>query len=166
MYQGVTFRQSLHNTNVFLLKRKPHSSPLKSSFYVKAQEQKQEKPVQPTLTKEQQDEAMIRALEARGRKKSKQLEKQQQQQQEDMKKNDLPPSNRAEWKEGQLFPEGWENMDAGQKLFELWTGERGMLFWMNKIAYGALFVIVGGWVLFRFVGPTLGLYELQSGFEQ
>eukprot|EP01026_Neomeris_dumetosa_P003706 TRINITY_DN1099_c1_g1_i3.p2 TRINITY_DN1099_c1_g1~~TRINITY_DN1099_c1_g1_i3.p2 ORF type:complete len:108 (+),score=8.10 TRINITY_DN1099_c1_g1_i3:33-326(+) len=73
MYQGVTFRQSLHNTNVFLLKRKPHSSPLKSSFYVKAQEQKQEKPVQPTLTKEQQDEAMIRALEARGRKKKQEV---------------------------------------------------------------------------------------------
>ena len=28
----------------------------------------------------------------------------------------------AEWREGQLFPEGWENMDAVQKAAELYSG--------------------------------------------
>eukprot|EP00878_Enallax_costatus_P004180 GHUV01004409.1.p1 GENE.GHUV01004409.1~~GHUV01004409.1.p1 ORF type:complete len:173 (+),score=26.78 GHUV01004409.1:150-668(+) len=71
-------------------------------------------------------------------------------------------STRAEWKEGKLFPEGWEQMDAFEKVSELYLGQRGLLFWANKVAYASVFVVVGAWVLFRFVGPALGLYKLQG----
>lgn len=67
-----------------------------------------------------------------------------------------------EWKEGQLFPEGWDKMNPFEKAGQLWMGERGLLFWMNKAAYASVFVMGGAWVLFRFVGPALGLYELSN----
>jgi hypothetical protein len=66
------------------------------------------------------------------------------------------------WKEGSLLPDGFDQMDPLQKAGQLWTGERGLLFWLNKAAYASLFIVVGGWVLFRFVGPALGLYELSN----
>lgn len=71
-------------------------------------------------------------------------------------------SGRVVWKEGSLLPEGFDKMDPLEKAGQLWTGERGLLFWLNKAAYASLFIIVGGWVLFRFVGPALGLYELSN----
>ncbi|KAL6763757.1 hypothetical protein V8C86DRAFT_2489821 [Haematococcus lacustris] len=69
-------------------------------------------------------------------------------------------SNRAEWKEGQLFPEGFDNMTLGDKITELYLGRRGILFWANKAAYASVFIVIGGWVIFRFVLPNLGLYTL------
>eukprot|EP00197_Chlamydomonas_leiostraca_P011445 CAMPEP_0202869544 /NCGR_PEP_ID=MMETSP1391-20130828/12514_1 /ASSEMBLY_ACC=CAM_ASM_000867 /TAXON_ID=1034604 /ORGANISM="Chlamydomonas leiostraca, Strain SAG 11-49" /LENGTH=169 /DNA_ID=CAMNT_0049549877 /DNA_START=42 /DNA_END=551 /DNA_ORIENTATION=+ len=72
--------------------------------------------------------------------------------------------NYAQWKENQLFPEGWDNMNAGQKVTEILYGRRGVLFWLNKAAYASVFVLIGGWVLFRFVGPNLGLYTLAGDF--
>jgi hypothetical protein len=45
---------------------------------------------------------------------------------------------------------------------QLWAGDRGFLFWTAKLAFNAIFVLIGGWVLFRFVGPALGLYELTN----
>ncbi len=68
----------------------------------------------------------------------------------------------AEWKEGKLFPEGWDKMDPPQQVYELYTGKRGFLFWANKLSYASLFVIAGAWVLFRFIGPALGLYKLAN----
>lgn len=73
-------------------------------------------------------------------------------------------STRAEWKEGKLFPEGWQQMDAFEKISELYLGQRGVLFWVNKVAYASVFAVIGAWVLFRFVGPALGLYKLQGDF--
>ena len=73
-----------------------------------------------------------------------------------------PDSNTVVWKEGSLLPEGFDKMDPLEKAGQLWTGERGLLFWLNKAAYASLFIVVGGWVLFRFVGPALGLYELSN----
>ncbi|KAJ9511921.1 hypothetical protein QJQ45_004494 [Haematococcus lacustris] len=59
-------------------------------------------------------------------------------------------SNRAEWKEGQLFPEGFDNMTLGDKqITELYLGRRGILFWANKAAYASVFIVIGGWVIFR-----------------
>lgn len=72
-------------------------------------------------------------------------------------------SNMAPWKEGKLIPEGWEAMSLPQKISELYLGRRGLLFWANKIAFASVFVVVGGWVVFRFVGPALGLYKLAGG---
>ena len=40
-----------------------------------------------------------------------------------------PVGQRAPWKEGQLFPEGWEEMDPIEKASELYLGERGILYW-------------------------------------
>lgn len=68
----------------------------------------------------------------------------------------------AEWKEGQLFPEGWEEMDPMQKAYELYVGKRGFLFWANKAALWSVGGLVVGWAIFRFVGPALGLYQLQN----
>ncbi|KAL4187611.1 hypothetical protein AMTRI_Chr09g39860 [Amborella trichopoda] len=56
----------------------------------------------------------------------------------------------------------WESMNFAEKAAELYVGEKGVLFWLNKAAYASIFVVVGGWILFRFVGPSLGLYQLDS----
>lgn len=37
-------------------------------------------------------------------------------------KTDSQYENMAEWKEGQLFPEGWERMSAFQKAVEIYLG--------------------------------------------
>jgi len=66
----------------------------------------------------------------------------------------------AEWKEGELFPEGWEDMDVFEKGYNLYMGKRGLLFWANKAAYASVFLLIGGWIVFRFVGPALGLYKV------
>ncbi|PNW83392.1 hypothetical protein CHLRE_05g245102v5 [Chlamydomonas reinhardtii] len=79
-------------------------------------------------------------------------------------KIDSQYENMAAWSEGQLFPEGWERMDLGTKLTELYLGRRGVLFWANKAAYASVFVLLGGWIAFRFVGPALGLYKLAGEF--
>ena len=66
------------------------------------------------------------------------------------------------WPEGQLFPRGWDKMGVPEKAWQLWAGERGFLFWSNKLALGAITVLAVAWVLFRFVGPALGLYTLTN----
>ncbi len=30
-------------------------------------------------------------------------------------------------------------------------------------AFAMVFVVIGGWIVFRFVGPATGLYSLKSG---
>ncbi|PNH08415.1 hypothetical protein TSOC_005020 [Tetrabaena socialis] len=72
--------------------------------------------------------------------------------------------NMSEWNEGQLFPEGWERMSLLQKVAEIYLGRRGVLFWANKAAYASAFAVLGGWVLFRFIGPALGFYKLEGAF--
>jgi hypothetical protein len=56
----------------------------------------------------------------------------------------------------------WEEMTLSEKAIELYVGEKGMLYWLNKFAYASIFIVIGGWILFRFVGPSLGLYQLDS----
>ena len=58
-------------------------------------------------------------------------------------------------------PDGWEKMDPLKKLWVVWSGEKGVMYWMNQGSlYGAGFIAFF-WVCFRFVGPILGLYELK-----
>jgi p-aminobenzoyl-glutamate transporter AbgT len=45
---------------------------------------------------------------------------------------------------------------ATAQVNELYMGRRGVLFWLNKAAYASVFILIGGWVIFRFVGPNLG----------
>lgn len=81
-----------------------------------------------------------------------------------VKKDSLGSGGMAEWREGELFPEGWEDMPVQQKIAELYTGKRGLLFWMGKVTYALIFVLIGGWIVFRFVLPQFGL-ELQNGLD-
>ncbi|GMI86368.1 hypothetical protein like AT2G17972 [Hibiscus trionum] len=59
-------------------------------------------------------------------------------------------------------PKKWEEMSMAEKAVELYVGEKGLLFWLNKFAYASIFIVIGAWVLFRFVGPALNLYQLDS----
>jgi len=74
----------------------------------------------------------------------------------------LSKDGKPRWPEGQLFPDGWEEMGPFGKAWQIYAGERGLLFWANKAAYASVFLIIGGWVLFRIVGPALGLYQLTN----
>ncbi|GJN39351.1 hypothetical protein PR202_gb28462 [Eleusine coracana subsp. coracana] len=65
-------------------------------------------------------------------------------------------------KEKQRAPKKWEEMSLAEKALELYVGEKGMLFWLNKFAYASIFIMVGAWILFRFVGPSLGFYQLDA----
>jgi hypothetical protein len=56
----------------------------------------------------------------------------------------------------------WEEMSLTEKAVELYVGEKGLLFWLNKFAYASIFIMVGAWILFRFVGPSLGFYQLDA----
>lgn len=59
-------------------------------------------------------------------------------------------------------PKKWEDMSLAEKTMELYVGEKGVLFWLNKFAYASIFIVIGGWILFRFVGPSLNLYQLDT----
>ena len=75
----------------------------------------------------------------------------------------------------------------------VWSGEEGVLWWASKIvssaalllvftghttaagfltrralrslpqSYALVFVLIGGWIVFRFIGPATGLYTLKAG---
>ncbi|KAL2333790.1 hypothetical protein Fmac_015003 [Flemingia macrophylla] len=59
-------------------------------------------------------------------------------------------------------PKKWEDMSLSEKAVELYVGEKGALFWLNKFAYASIFIMIGGWILFRFVGPAFNLYQLDG----
>uniref|UniRef100_A0A6N2NA85 Uncharacterized protein n=1 Tax=Salix viminalis TaxID=40686 RepID=A0A6N2NA85_SALVM len=59
-------------------------------------------------------------------------------------------------------PKKWEDMSLSEKAIELYVGEKGALFWLNKFAYASIYIVIGGWILFRFVGPSLNLYQLDT----
>lgn len=59
-------------------------------------------------------------------------------------------------------PKDWDSMSLTEKAIEFYMGEKGLLFWLNKFAYASIFIIIGGWILFRFVGPSLNLYQLDT----
>ncbi|CAH9088373.1 unnamed protein product [Cuscuta epithymum] len=59
-------------------------------------------------------------------------------------------------------PKEWESMSLSEKAAEMYMGEKGFLFWLNKFAYASIFIVIGGWIIFRFVGPALNLYQLET----
>lgn len=69
---------------------------------------------------------------------------------------------KANWPEGQLFPDGWEEMNPFEKVTQLYMGERGLLFWANKAALASIVGLIVAWALFRFAGPLLGMYQLEN----
>eukprot|EP00249_Psilotum_nudum_P013828 c24536_g1_i2 orf=300-812(+) len=56
----------------------------------------------------------------------------------------------------------WDSMTLAEKAWEIYIGEKGVLFWLNKLAFVSIFVVIGSWIAFRFVGPGLGWYQLES----
>ncbi|GAV87521.1 hypothetical protein CFOL_v3_30947 [Cephalotus follicularis] len=60
------------------------------------------------------------------------------------------------------IPKKWEDMSLTEKAIELYVGEKGALFWLNKFAYASIYIVIGAWILFRFVGPALNLYQLDT----
>lgn len=57
----------------------------------------------------------------------------------------------------------WDSMSFTEKAWSLYIDpDKGVLFWLNKLAYGAIFAVIGGWILFRFIGPALGWYQLDQ----
>ncbi|KAM0846376.1 hypothetical protein ACQ4PT_055710 [Festuca glaucescens] len=65
-------------------------------------------------------------------------------------------------REKQRKKKGWDEMSLAEKAMELYVGEKGALFWLNKFAYASIFIMAGAWILFRFVGPLTGLYQLDA----
>ncbi|XP_038998059.1 uncharacterized protein LOC120123181 [Hibiscus syriacus] len=59
-------------------------------------------------------------------------------------------------------PKKWEEMSMTEKALELYVGEKGLLFWLNKFAYASIFIVIRAWIVFRFVGHALNLYQLDS----
>eukprot|EP00740_Mantoniella_antarctica_P003561 CAMPEP_0181361886 /NCGR_PEP_ID=MMETSP1106-20121128/7621_1 /TAXON_ID=81844 /ORGANISM="Mantoniella antarctica, Strain SL-175" /LENGTH=163 /DNA_ID=CAMNT_0023475621 /DNA_START=86 /DNA_END=577 /DNA_ORIENTATION=+ len=57
-------------------------------------------------------------------------------------------------------PGTWDAKGAGEKVWLAWSGAPGFLWWMNKGSYWGAGGLAFGWVLFRLVGPALGLYQL------
>ena len=57
-------------------------------------------------------------------------------------------------------PKAWDAKPALEKAWSAWSGEPGMMFWMNKGSYWGAGILAFIWVLFRLVGPALGLYQL------
>ncbi|MFS7896498.1 hypothetical protein Hanom_Chr00s004871g01726121 [Helianthus anomalus] len=62
----------------------------------------------------------------------------------------------------EVVKKDWEEMTVTEKALELYVGEKGLLFWINKFAYASIYIIIGAWILFRFVGPALNLYQLDA----
>ena len=55
----------------------------------------------------------------------------------------------------------WEEYGDLKKLWVAWSADKGILYWMNQVSLYAAGAIAFLWVFFRFVGPSLGLYELK-----
>lgn len=50
-----------------------------------------------------------------------------------------------------------------KQFWDYWLNpKQGGLVTLNDLAYKAIFVLAGAWVVFRFVGPLTGLYELED----
>ncbi|CAN8257741.1 unnamed protein product [Cochlearia groenlandica] len=65
-------------------------------------------------------------------------------------------------KKAETVTKTWEEMTMNEKALELYVGEKGLLFWLNKLAYASIYIVIGGWIVFRFVGPALNLYQLDT----
>lgn len=55
-----------------------------------------------------------------------------------------------------------EEMSSAERLIDWWLGETGGLYWLNKLSWGAIIFTVVAWILFRFIGPQIGLYQLED----
>lgn len=47
-------------------------------------------------------------------------------------------------------------MSLTENAMEFYVGEKGVMFWLNKLAYASIYVMI------RFVGHALNIYQLDS----
>lgn len=113
-------------------------------------------------TDDEKEEARLEAFEARLRSSSSSSGSMSRQKKNGPSSDTQERRGRAEWKKGELFPEGWEEMDPIEKATELYLGERGILYWSTQLTIWGLVLLVVAWVGFRFLGPSLGLYALDN----
>jgi hypothetical protein len=71
-------------------------------------------------------------------------------------------TNSIQQPKAKAAPKKWEDMSFTEKALELYVGEKGALFWLNKFAYASIFIMIGLWIAFRFVGPALNIYQLDQ----
>ena len=64
-------------------------------------------------------------------------------------------------KQQQLFPEGWDEMDLPTKMYQLYAGKRGALFWSAQAAWYSAIGLGVAWIVFRCAVP--GLAAMRSG---
>lgn len=57
-------------------------------------------------------------------------------------------------------PAAWEETPAMERAWTVWTGEKGWMYWMNQASLYGAGALAFFWVLFRFIGPAIGLYTL------
>ncbi|KAK6134199.1 hypothetical protein DH2020_032055 [Rehmannia glutinosa] len=43
----------------------------------------------------------------------------------------------------QTVKKDWDSMTLNEKAIELYMGEKGALFWLNKFAYASIFIVIG-----------------------
>lgn len=111
---------------------------------------------------DEEEEARLEAFEARLRSSSSSSGSLSRQRKNASNTDMQERRGRAEWKKGELFPEGWEEMDPIEKATEIYLGERGILYWSTQLTIWGLVLLVAAWVVFRFLGPSLGLYALDN----
>lgn len=57
-------------------------------------------------------------------------------------------------------PAAWDERAGGDRAWAVWTGEKGWMYWMNQASLYGAGALAFFWVAFRFVGPAIGLYQL------
>ncbi|KAK8936624.1 hypothetical protein KSP39_PZI012684 [Platanthera zijinensis] len=155
---GFTMAKSLHRTKSSPPSSASHSRPLSiicatvspdsnSDGSTDAKGKESSRDASNSATQRRESPATL-TIRYRARSRS-QAKKEQQKLQQGLQKAPIPPKK-------------WEDMTLSEKTLELYVGEKGLLFWLNKFAYASIFAVIGGWILFRFVGPSLGLYQLDS----
>jgi hypothetical protein len=100
-------------------------------------------------TDEEEEEARLEAFEARLRSSSSASASVNRQKKNASGSDMQQQRGRAEWKKGELFPEGWEEMDPIEKATEIYLGERGILYWSTQLTIWGLVLLVVVWVGFR-----------------
>jgi len=123
------------------------------SFRIRAQDEKSSEELEEEEKRVEAFESRLRATKKAGGK---------EEGRSTMASSSSSSGQRAEWKKGQLFPEGWEDMSVAEKMVELYLGERGFLYWSSQLAVGGVVTLLVAWVFFRFIGPSLGLYQLAN----
>jgi len=76
------------------------------------------------------------------------------------KRNRVRPGANGQLAMWEQDPAAWEETPALERAWTVWTGEKGWMYWMNQASLYGAGALAFVWVLFRFIGPAIGLYTL------